>query len=126
MNKFLIILMLTTVSACRPLTTESPLILDIKKNMEANAENTIKLSKNVDKIADKIGLDIPSITPELKVTCFCRKPVNPDDSLIPCAGSCKGYFHLNCVLKAAIKKCVDCGEKIVKFEVDSREGGGLK
>lgn len=66
MNKFLIILMLTTVSACRPLTTESPLILDMKKNMEANAENTIKLSKNVDKIADKIGLDIPSITPELK------------------------------------------------------------
>lgn len=56
------------LSGCigRPLTTNSPLIQDMKKNMDVNSENLIKLSKSMDKVSDKLGLNIPSLTLEFK------------------------------------------------------------
>jgi hypothetical protein len=66
--KFIVLIILVLIPSCiaMPLTSNSPLIQDMKKNMDIQSENTIKLSKSVDKISDKLGLDIPSLTPELR------------------------------------------------------------
>ena len=66
MNKFLIIIVLALIPSCMPLTTNSELILNMKKNMEITSENLILVGKKTDKIADKLGLDLPPVTAELK------------------------------------------------------------
>lgn len=66
--KFIIALILVLVPACVPrlVTTNSPIINDLKKGIEQSQKNDIELSKVLDKVTDKIGLNVPSLTNEFK------------------------------------------------------------
>lgn len=42
--------------------------------------------------------------PDLDLTCYCDKILNPDEEYSQC-NKCKEYFHLDCYLKSETKKC---------------------
>lgn len=66
LNKLLLLIILVLIPSCVPLTTNSPMIIDFKKNLEIQAENNIKVAKVLDKVTEKIGLDVPSLSLEFK------------------------------------------------------------
>lgn len=62
----LLIVILMFLQGCVPLTTNSEAFVNVKKNLEINAENSILISKKLDKVSDKLGLDLPPLTAELQ------------------------------------------------------------
>jgi len=46
--------------------------------------------------------------PELQLSCYCEKIINPDISFFQCK-DCKDFIHNECYLKSETKKCPHCG-----------------